>query len=203
VISLLVLLFTRGYWSVIKDIPTTLALLVYATPGIVLASLRRHQPGLFPRRRYAFMAPASFAALAVVFVVTTEDVVLWGMGMLAVFCLFLFGLPVVAPMARWYDARAHVREFAKLRTNSAAQVAAVFGGYFGLLTLAEVVRSEWPTRAGAALDATGLAVVVVVSFIAFRLLVRLSARYMATNPPLLPKPLPRPAGGETATGTGS
>jgi amino acid transporter len=203
VISLLVLLFTRGYWSVIKDIPTTLALLVYATPSIVLASLRLHKPDLFPRRRYAFMAPVSFAALAVVFVVTAEDDVLWGMGMLAVFCLVLFGLPVVAPMARWYDARAYVREFGELRTNTAAQLAAVLGGYFGLLTLAEVVRSVWPTWAGAALDAAGLAVVVAVSLIAFRLLVRLSARYLATNPPLLPKPRPRPAGAEAATGTGS
>jgi amino acid transporter len=203
VISLLVLLFTRGYWSVIKDIPTILALLVYATPSIVLASLRQHKPDLFPKRRYAFMAPVSFAALAVVFVVATKGVVLWGMAMLAVFCLVLFGLPVLAPMARWYDARAHVREFGELRTNTAAQLAAVLGGYFGLLTLAEVVRSVWPTRAGAALDTVGLAVVVAVSVIAFRLLVRLSVRYMATNPPLLPKPLPRPAGEDTATGTGS
>jgi hypothetical protein len=109
----------------------------------------------------------------------------------------------MAPMARWYDARAHVREFGELRTNTAAQLAAVLGGYFGLLTLAEVVRSVWPTRAGAAWDTVGLAVVVAVSVIAFRLLVRLSVRYMATNPPLLPKPLPRPAGGDTATGTSS
>jgi amino acid transporter len=203
VISLLVLLFTRGYWSVIQDIPTILALVVYATPSIVLASLRQREPDLFPKRRYAFMAQVSFAALAVVFVVATKGAVLWGMGMLAIFCLFLFGLPVVAPMARWYDARAHVREFGELRTNTAAQLAAVLGGYFGLLTIAEVVRRVWPTRAGAAWDTVGLAVVVGVSVIAFRLLVRLSVRYMATNPPLLPKPLPRPAGGDTATGTGS
>jgi amino acid transporter len=202
VISLLVLLFTRGYWSVIKDIPTILALLVYGTPSIVLASLRQREPGLFPKRRYAFMAPVSFAALAVVFVVA-EDAVLWGIGMLAVFSLFLFGLPVVAPMARWYDARPHVREFGALRTNVAAQLAAVLAGYFGLLALAVVVRREWLPGGGAAWDVPELLAVVAISLVAFRWLVRLSVRYMATNPPLLPKPLPRLPAGDTATGTGS
>jgi len=146
----------------------------------------------------------SFAALAVVFVVATEGVVLWGMGMLAIFCLFLFGLPVVAPMARWYDARAHVREFGELRTNTGAQLAGILGGYFGLLTIAEVVRRGWPSRAGVGWDIVGLAVVVAISVIAFRWLVRLSVKYMAlpNPPPLLPKPLAQPVKPDGATGAG-
>jgi hypothetical protein len=204
-ISLVMLLFTRGYWSDIQNIPTILALLVYATPSIALAALRRRQPGLFPKGRYALMAPVSFAALAVVFVVATGGVVLWGMGTLAIFCLVLFGLPVVAPMARWYDARAHVREFGKLRTNTGAQLAGILGGYFGLLTIAEVVRRVWPSRAGLGWDIAGLAGVVAISLIAFRWLVRLSVTYMAlpNQPPLLPKPLAQPVRPDGATGAGS
>jgi hypothetical protein len=100
-----------------------------------------------------------------------------------------------------------VREFGKLRTSTAAQLAAVLGGYFALLTLAGVARSRWPSHAGWAWDIAGLAAVVATSVIAFRWLVRLSAAYMATNPPLLPKPLARRGRAEsaegTATGTGS
>jgi amino acid transporter len=206
VISLIMLLLTGGHWSVLQDISTITALVVYATPSVVLASVRLREPGLFPKRRNALMAEASFASLAVVFVVATEGV-LWGIGALAVGCLLLFGLPVVVPMAPWYDARAHVREFGKLRTSIAAKLAAVFGGYYGVLTLEEVARRAWPARAGLAWDIAGLAVIVATSVIAFRWLVRLSAAYMVTNPPLLPKPLPPPAGrGQAegaATGTSS
>jgi amino acid transporter len=202
VISLLILLFTRGYWSVIQDIPTILALLVYATPGIVLAALRQREPDLFPRRRYALIAEASFAVLAVVFVLATSGV-LEGMLTLAVFCLVLFGLPVAVPRARWYDARNLVREFGQLRTSRAAQLGAVLGGYFAVLTIAEAVRRAWPSRAGAGWDLAGLALVVTISLVAFHWLVRLSVMYMADNPPLLPRPLPRGGrqGGTTEAGS--
>jgi amino acid transporter len=201
VISLVMLLFARGYWSVIQNIPTILALLVYATPSIALAALRRREPSLFPKWRYAAMAHVSFAALAVVFVATGG--VLWGMVTLAVFCLVLFGLPVVAPMARWYDARAHVREFGELRTNTGAQLAGILGGYFGLLTIAEAIRRVWPS--GVRWDIGGLAIVAVISVTAFRWLVRLSVKYMAppNPPPLLPKPLTRSVKPDGATGAGS
>lgn len=204
-ITLLVLLGMRGNWAAISDIPTILALLVYATPGVVLASLRRREPALFPRRRYALLAPVSFAALAVVSVVSVaaDTGVLWGIGMLAVFCLFLLGLPVAAPMARWYDARPHVHDFAALRTNAAAQLAAVLAGYFGLLTLAGIVgRRPW-LPGGVAWRIAELTVVSAISLIAFQWLVRLSVRYMEANPPLLPKPLARRPSGERITGTRS
>jgi amino acid transporter len=189
-ISLIMLLLTGGHWDKLAEITSIVALVIFATPGVVLASLRLGEPGLFPRRRYALMAQASFSALAVVFVLA-GGAVLWGMGALAVGCLLLFGLPVVAPMAPWYDARAHVREFGKLRTSTAAKLATVFGGYFGVLTLAEVARPWWPT--GWAWGTAGLGLVVAASVITFRWLVRLSAAYMTENPPVLPKPLPRPA----------
>jgi amino acid transporter len=205
VISLLVLLAAGGYWSYIQEVPTILALLVYATPSIVLASLRQREPGLFPRRRFALMAPVSFAALAVVFVVAddNDDAVLWGIGTLAAFALILFGLPVAAPMARWYDARPYVREFGALRTNVAAQLAAVLAGYFGLLTLAEVIRRDWLLRHAPSGEVPELIVVIAAALIAYHWLVRLSVRYMDANPPLLPQPLPRFSPGETATETGS
>jgi amino acid transporter len=199
-ISLLMLLFARGDWSGLQNIPTILALLVYATPSIALAALRQREPGLF-RKRYAVMAQVSFPALAVVFVATGS--VSWGMVTFAAFCLVLFGLPVVAPMARWYDARAHVREFGELRTNTGAQLAGILGGYFALLTIMEVVRRVW-RPSGMGWDIGGLVIVVAISVIAFRWLVRLSVKYMAppNPPPLLPKPLAqrvRPG----ATGAGS
>jgi amino acid transporter len=198
-ISLIMLLFARGYWSGIQNIPTILALLVYATPSIALAALRQREPGLFPKR-YAVMAQVSFPALAVAFVASGS--VSWGMVTFAAFCLVLFGLPVVAPMARWYDARAHVREFGELRTNTGAQLAAILGGYFGLLTIMEVVRRVWPSGVG--WDIGGLVIVVAISVIAFRWLVRLSVKYMAppNPPPLLPKPLAqRVKPGATVTGS--
>jgi amino acid transporter len=198
-ISLLMLLFARDDWSGIQNIPTILALLVYATPSIALAALRQREPGLF-RQRYAVMAQVSFPALAVAFVTTGS--VSWGMITFAAFGLVLLGLPVVAPMARWYDARAHVREFGELRTNTGAQLAGILGGYFGLLTVMEMVRRVWPS--GVDWDIGGLVIVVAISVIAFRWLVRLSVKYMAppNPPPLLPKPLAqrvRPG----ATGAGS
>jgi hypothetical protein len=111
----------------------------------------------------------------------------------------------VAPMARWYDARAHVREFGELRTNTGAQLAGILGGYFGLLTIAEVVRRVWPSRAGVGWDIVGLAVVVAISVIAFRWLVQLSVKYMAppNPPPLLPQPLAQPVKPDGATEAGS
>jgi amino acid transporter len=200
VISLVALLVTSGHWSVLQNIPTIMALLVYATPSIVLVSLRERERKRFPKRWYALMAKASFATLAVTFVLYTTDV-LWGMGALALGCGLLFGLPAVLTAPR-YDARAHWREFGDLRKNTAARLAAVLVGYFALLTIEEVIRRAWPARAGAAWDTVGLAAVVVISLIAFRWLVGLSASYMGEdpdNPPLLPEPLPPAA----AIGTGS
>jgi hypothetical protein len=49
----------------------------------------------------------------------------------------------------------------------------------------------------------GLALVVVISVIAFRWLVSLSVKYMDANPPLLPKPLPRPGERAGTTGAGT
>jgi hypothetical protein len=121
----------------------------------------------------------------------------------AAFSLVLLGLPVVAPMTRWYDARAHVREFGELRTNTGAQLAGILGGYFGLLTVAEAARHVWPSGTG--WDIGGLVIVVAISVTAFRALVRLSVKYMAppNPPPLLPKPLARPVRADGTTGAGS
>jgi amino acid transporter len=205
VISLVSLLVTSGHWSVLQNIPTIMALLVYATPSIVLVSLRERERKRFPKRWYVLMAKASFATLAVTFVLYATDV-LWGMGALAVGCGLLFGLPAVLPSAPRYDAQAHWRAFGDLRKNTAARLGAVLGGYFAVLTIAEVIRRTWLARVGAAWDIAGLAVVVLISLIAFRWLVGLSASYMGEdpdNPPLLPEPLPAPARRHAATGTGS
>jgi amino acid transporter len=204
-ISLAAFVVTIDHWSVLQNFPTIMALLVYATPSVVLASLHKHVPGRFPPRWrwwYALMARVSFATLAVTFVLFTGDVQ-WGMVALAVGCLLLFGLPAVLLTNPRYDARVHWPEFGDLLANTTARLAAVLGVYFAFLTAAWAIKRAWP--AGLAWDVAGLAVVVLVSLSALHLLVRWSASYMADpgNPPLLPEPLPSPPGRRPATGTGS
>jgi len=207
-VCMIVLLATWGNWAVLASISSVLALLVYTTPSVTLAALCRSKPSLFPRP-YAFVSALSFAALAVVFVLSTEGAPR-GMLFLVVGCLLLFGIPALFPGARRYDARAHWSEFDP-RRNRAARLAAVLGGYFAALALAETIRYFWwPGRAPKALDIVGLGVVAVISLIAFRWMVGLSVEYMgedSENPPLLPKPFPGlrgPDTGEhTATETGS
>ncbi len=196
VISLVALLVTSGHWSVLQNIPTIMALLVYATPSIVagLAARARAQASSPSGGTRSWPRPASRRSPSPSSSTPRTCCGAWARSLSAAGCSS--GSPP-CPTAPRYDARAHWREFGDLRKNTAARLAAVLVGYFALLTIEEVIRRAWPARAGAAWDTVGLAAVVVISLIAFRWLVGLSASYMGEdpdNPPLLPEPLP-PAGG--------
>lgn len=183
------LLCFGGNWTVLSDITSILALVVYATPIVVLASLRSKDKKLFPGRRYSILPEAGFVSIAVIFFLTGWDNLWQGMAALTVGCLLLFGLPLVVPASRWYDAKAHATQFRRLRTSPSARAAAVLFGYFTLSMFASlVVTRAWPTHPAAALwSAIPLAVLAVI---AFRWLVTLSVRYMAEHPPTLPTPVP-------------
>ena len=208
VVSAIALVLAWGNWGVLASVSSILALLVYATPSVTLAALCRHKPADFPQP-FAYVSGFSFVALAVVFVLSTEGVPR-GMGVLVLGCALLFGIPALFPGARWYDARAVWSEFTP-RKDKAARLAAVLGGYFAVLALADTIRCHLPQHTPRPLDIAGLVAVAAISFIAFRWMVGLSAEYMGENPPLLPKPFPgrddlvteRQPEGQMATETGS
>jgi amino acid transporter len=196
-ISMIWLLCSDGNWLILSEITTVLALVVYATPGVVLASLRRHNPALFPGKRYSIVAEAGFVLLAVVFFLAGWPLLWPGITALTGGCLLLFGLPLVAPASRWYDAKAHAAQFRQLRTNPSAVLAAVLFGYFAMSTLASlVIWCVWGT--GLVAELCGAVAMAVLALFAFRRLVDLSARYMDKHSPTLPTIMPVPESAESA-----
>ena len=185
-----------GEWLVLSPITSMLALIIYSTQSVVLASLRRREPGRFPRLRYSVLAEVGFVSIGVVFFVTGWDVLWQGMAALTVGCLLLFGLPLVFPASRGYDATAHAVWFRRLRTRNPAALSAVllFGYFAGLALASLMVKYEWSPHAGPWWDAAGLAVIAGLAWITFRKLVALSGLYMAQHPPTLPAPMAGPAG---------
>jgi amino acid transporter len=195
-ISGIALVCFGGSWSVLSPVTSMLALIIYSTQSVVLASLRRREPGRFRRLRYPVLAEVGFVSIGVVFFVTGWDVLWKGMAALTIGCLLLFGLPLVFPASRGYDATAHAVWFRRLRTkNPAARSAVLLFAYFAGLALASlVVKYKWSPHAGPWWDTAGLAVIAGLAWITFRKLVTLSGLYMAQHPPMLPTPMPGPAG---------
>jgi amino acid transporter len=190
-VSAVALLCFGGKWSVLSAITTILALIVYSTQSVVLASLRRWQPGRFPKPWYSALAGFGFVSIAVIFFLAGWDVLWQGMAALTVGCLLLFGLPLVLPASRWYDATAHAVWFRQTRTNPAARSAVLLFSFFAGLALASlVVRQVWPAHAAKAWDAAGLAVIGVLAWYTFRQLVDLSVGHMRQHPPTLPEAMP-------------
>ncbi|MFC4033437.1 APC family permease [Streptomyces polygonati] len=189
VVSALALLAFGGKWSVLGHITTVLALVVYATPSVVLASLQLRSPQLFPRRRSRFLATTGFVSCAVIFYLAGWDLLWPGMTALTAGCLLLFALPLVAPASRWYDAKAYAAQLRYVRTNPAARSAALLYGYFMVATAASSAnRFLWPSHPLVKLaSAIPLAVLAVL---VFRQLVAQSVRYMEKNAPTFPTPAP-------------
>ncbi|HXL89709.1 MAG TPA: APC family permease [Streptosporangiaceae bacterium] len=189
IISGISLLCVRTEWSVLGIIASNLALVVYVTPSVTLASLRRLRPSLFPRRRYSILAWASFVSIGVIFYLTGWGLVWQGMAALAVGCLLLFGLPLVARASRWYDAKPYAVQFRQLRTNPAAQSAIILFGYFTVVMLASLAsKYVWCSHIA---KLSGAILVAVLAVIVFRRLIALSVRYMEEHSPTLPTPVPR------------
>jgi amino acid transporter len=194
VISGISLLCVRTEWLVLGTIASNLALVVYLTPSVTLASLRRLRPPLFPRRRYSILAWASFVSIGVIFYLTDWGLLWQDMAALSVGCLLLFGLPLVARASRWYDAKPYAVQFRQLRTNPAAQSATILFGYFTVVMLASlasklVSKYVWASPIA---KLSGAIPVAVLAVIVFRRLIALSVQYMEEHSPTLPMPEPAP-----------
>ena len=192
------LLFVGGSWTALIAISSVLALVVYAVPGVVLASLQLSVPEQFPRSTglYRFLAEFGFVSIAVVLYTAGWGVLWKGMAALAAGCCLLFGLPVVAEhdtplIGRWlrkYDAKAYVSRFRRWRDDPSAQSGVILIGCLLLLTLATVPSSS-VFDAPSGYTFWGGVFVAVMADLAFRRLVRLSQQYMEKVPPLLPAPV--------------
>lgn len=217
-----IMLCVIGNWSVFASVASVLALVAYATPSVVLASLKRRElaggePARFPERWCSVLPAVGFVFIAVIFFLVGWGQVWPGMAVLAVGCLFLLGLPMAARaprawrVSRWYDADAHAGKFREWRTDPGAQLALVLTGFFSLDMLASLFTGLLTEHAGdhgrlyAKLGVA--AVLAVLAWLAFDRLVTLSVRYMKDHPPTLPgaMPVPEPGGatpanpGNTAT----
>lgn len=198
VVGWLALLFVGGSWTALIAITSVLALVVYAVPGVVLASLQRSVPGQFPKSTalYRFLAEFGFVSIAVILYTAGWGVLWKGMATLAAGCCLLFGLPVLVErdlplLGRWlrkYDAKAYVSRFRRWRNDPSAQSAVVLLGCFALLTLA-TLPSISVFRTPPSYKTWGGVFVVVVADASFRRLVKLSRRYMENVPPVLPPPV--------------
>jgi|HubBroStandDraft_6_1064221.scaffolds.fasta_scaffold75198_2 amino acid transporter len=190
-VSAVALLSSRGDWFVLSTLTTVLALIAYSTQSVVLAALRRWEPGRFPRVWYSVLAEFGFVLIAVIFFLAGWDQLWKGMAVLTGGCLLLFGLPLALKSSRWYDATAHAVWFRQARTKPAARSAVLLFGLFAVLTLASLVaKHAWPVHAAKAWDAAGLAVVAVLASATFHQLVNLSVAHMRQHPPTLPEAMP-------------
>lgn len=205
VVGWVALLLVGGSWSALIAITSVSSLIIYAVPGVVLASLRRHAPQQFPgsARLYRVLAEFGFVSISVILYSAGWDVMWQGMAALTVGCCLLFGLPALArrdlplisslPLIggwlRKYDAKAYVARFRRWREDPSAQSALILFGCFSLLTVA-TLPSAFVFRAHPAYKYWGAAFVIIMADAAFRRLVTLSLRYMRDVPPVLPSPVP-------------
>lgn len=192
------LLLVGGSWTALIAITSVLALVVYAVPGVVLASLQLSVPEHFPRSTgfYRRLAEFGFVSIAVVLYTAGWGVLWKGMTALAAGCCLLFGLPVAAEhdaplVGRWlrkYDAKAYLSRFRRWRDDPSAQSGVILLGCFLLLTAATLPSSS-VFQAPSGYAFWGGVFVVVMADLAFRRLVSLSQRYMEKVPPVLPAPV--------------
>jgi amino acid transporter len=185
------LLCFAGGWTALTAATSVLALVVYATPSVVLAALHRTKQIPVPLSGWRRSLPeVAFVLIAVIFFLTSWAQLWPGMAAFTVGCVVLFALPVVTAGERWYDATAYVRQFRHIRTNPAAKSAVVLFGFFAGLTLASLPYYTPPwqhaSRLASVIQLASAVPVVILAMVVFRWLVRLSADYMKDNPPTLP-----------------
>ena len=202
-VSCILLLVVGGNWNILSSITSILSLMVYATPSVVLAALRRH--GLreaTARLRYRVLAEAAFVSIAVIFLLAGWDRLWPGMVALTGGCVVLFGMPKWAEGRRWYDARLHAPQLLQLRGehSSSARSALVLYAFFWVTALTSLLNKyAWPSRP--AMQLCTAIPVAVLAVVAFRLLVRLSEQYMTVHEPTLPTPMPVAETGDPAGGS--
>jgi amino acid transporter len=185
-VSAAVLVCLGGDWAVMSAITAILALIVYATPSVVLHALRQRDPDMFGRPGvYRVLPGAAFMSIAVILFLAGWSLLWPAMTALAAGCVVLFMLPVMSRGSRWYDAKPCAGKFMRPRENPSARSALVLLGFFALVTLLSLLNAyAWPTHPVIQL-LCGLPVAGLALF-TFRWLVRLSRQYMKENPPTLP-----------------
>ncbi|MCW2936070.1 MAG: hypothetical protein JWM19_7032 [Actinomycetia bacterium] len=175
-----------GRWSALGAVTSILALVVYATPSVVLAALHRTKRVPVPLSGWRRCLPeVAFVSIAVIYFLAGWDRLWPGIVALAVGCLVLFALPVVTAGARWYDATAYVSQFRKAGNRPAAESAIILFGFFAGLAFASLLNKyAWPTHH--VIQLASALPVIILAMVAFRRLVGLSEDYMKDNPPTLP-----------------
>jgi len=199
VVSLILLLVTSGSWKTLITIISVATLVVYALPGVVLVSLRRGAPGhpqVGSNRRghvQEVLAHASFVSIALL-LYWARWASLWrGLLVIAIGCVLLFGLPllarrdvpVIGRLLRKYDTKEHVTLFRQWRTNPAARAATLLLGYLGGLAVLTLLGKS---TVGVDCEPWLSLLVAGFAFVTFRRLVAMSMSHMAEVPPTLPIP---------------
>jgi amino acid transporter len=186
------LLCFAGRWIGLGAVATVLALVVYATPSVVLAALQRTKQVSAPLPGWRRGLPGvAFVLIAIIYFLAGWDQLWPGMVALTVGCLVLFALPVVMAGARWYDATAYMSQFRKTGKSPAAKSAVVLFGFFAGLAFASLLNKyAWPTHPVFKLASAGP--VAILAVVAFRWLISLSEEYMNDNPSTLPNPREHP-----------
>jgi amino acid transporter len=189
-LSTIALLLGKAWgWALLSYITSMLSLIVYATPGVVLAALCRVLPDRFPGtgRRYRNLARLGFVLTAIIYFLAGWAQLWRGFASLTVGCVVLFLMPHVASRASWYDATSYVGRFAKARTDVAAQAAVMLYGFFFVLTFGALLDArmmpDHPVR-----QLFGAVPVALLALLVFGRLVALSEKYMRDVTPALPPP---------------
>ncbi|WP_165845515.1 APC family permease [Streptacidiphilus pinicola] len=192
-IGVIVLELVGGDWDALVAITGILTLIVYAFPGVVLVSLQSQLAQHSRRRRdlNTVLARLSFALIALILYGAGWASMWRGMVALASGSLLLLLLPVlsrqVPALGRVYDAKEHVSQLARWRTEPPARAAFGLIVYLGALMLLTLlgnssVRADREFPVGVCVFFLALA--------AFEFLVRTSRAHIRKEAPVLPAPRP-------------
>lgn len=195
VVAVVALLAMGGRWHNLVAAEGVLTLVVYAVPGVALVSLRDKLPPVSPSRNRArrHAAWVSFVLIALILYGAGWKTLWRGMAVLAVGCVLLLGLPVLArqfpTLGRFYDAREHVTRFRRLGSDPAAGAAACLLGMLALLLVCTLFGNPDPDTLhyDLAFYLWGVGV-GVMALTAFCGMVWASKRHIGRVEPLLPAP---------------
>jgi hypothetical protein len=190
VISVLAFLVATagGDQGALGRITGVMSLVVYASPAVVLVAFdRAPERYVTLSRGWRVLARVAFAGIGVIFFLAGWRYLWEALVALLIACAALFLLPTVSARRRWYVATSHAAGLLRVRTDSSAQAAVIWLGYFTVLWLLSRVGIPGDWQFAAAL------LVAVISVAVFERLVVLSRRYMADVPPSDMPRLPRTA----------
>jgi amino acid transporter len=169
VLSGVALCVFRGNWGALGTVTSVLALIVYATPCVVLATQagRKESGSAIPRPKlHQGLALLAFVSISVIYFLAGWGRLWPGMAALTLACVVLFALPEIVAGSRVYDAQPWSPLDAGRPAKRAAMI--LFGWFAALTALSPLNRFGW----AAVLAVGGCAVA------AFCCLVWTSGRYV-------------------------